>query len=45
MYIYIYIYIYILYIQGGDAETVCSVGLRKSDGSGLLVSGECFIDI
>jgi len=24
--------------QGGDAETVCSVGLRKSDGYGLLVS-------
>jgi orotidine-5'-phosphate decarboxylase len=29
--------------QGGDAETVCSVGLRKSDGYGLLVSGEYFI--
>ena len=26
--------------QGGDAQTVCSVGLRKSDGYGLLVSGE-----
>lgn len=24
--------------QGGDAPTVCGVGLRKSDGSGLLVS-------
>lgn len=25
--------------QGGDAQTVCSVGLRKFDGYGLLVSG------
>ena len=31
--------------QGGDAQTVCSVGLRKSDGYGLLVSGKSIYTI